>query len=94
MLPNLSGANMDRASFRQANLIGADLSETHMTRCRFNDANLSGANLTGAYASETHFTSVNFTGANLSNAGWFDIKIDNAIFQETIIPDLIFDEEE
>ncbi len=46
-----------------ANLTGADLSNTNLT-----DANLTGANLTNAYLSGTFLYRANLTNANLSSA--------------------------
>jgi len=73
LVPNLSGANLERANLyganlERANLYGADLSGANLYGANLSGANLDRANLDGANLYGADLYGANLSGANLERA--------------------------
>lgn len=64
---DLSGANLSRRFYREAQLDGYDLSGASLRYADLTGANLTGANLTGANLTQADLMFTDFTNANLTD---------------------------
>jgi uncharacterized protein YjbI with pentapeptide repeats len=90
-MPNdeLTGKNLDDASFAGSDLSDADLSHTSMRRAELKGANLRGATLAGADLHGARLDGVDLTGANLhdtdlTGASLHGVDLDQAATTEGI----------
>lgn len=75
---NLSGANIQNASFVGATLAGAKFCGCNLSNTNFEGADLSGANLSDTQLSGTVFADANLTGAKLDGAKLYDADFKDA----------------
>ncbi|MEM7066292.1 MAG: pentapeptide repeat-containing protein [Cyanobacteria bacterium P01_B01_bin.77] len=81
------GANLSRANFKQADLVGTDFTGCNLESTNFTAANLSGCNFTGANLAKS-----SFNGANLSEAIFTGANLAGTDFSSTVTSDAtIFD---
>ena len=103
VVPNLSGAKLERANLyganlsvadlsdadlSGANLVGANLSVADLSRAELDSANLSRADLTGANLSGANLVGANLRGANLIGAILSGADLSAAILGETFFTDV------
>jgi uncharacterized protein YjbI with pentapeptide repeats len=83
MVPDLSGASLDRANLQRADLSGATLSDANLSGAHLRKANLNGANLSRvdlglANISRARFYQADLSGARLSNTYAFGARLEGA----------------
>jgi hypothetical protein len=75
---NLSGARLEHADLREADLSGANLSGADLFQADFSKANLSGSNLNAAGLFQAGFSEADLSGANLSAADLYQANLSKA----------------
>lgn len=81
------GANLSRANFKQADLVGTDFTGCNLESTNFTAANLSSCNFTGA-----NLVKSSFNGADLSGAVFTGANLAGTDFSSTITSDAtVFD---
>lgn len=76
--PDLTYANLHRASLHRANLVHADLSAADLVTANFSAADLNTANLSAADLNAADLFSVDLTHANLTDANLFRADLTHA----------------
>jgi uncharacterized protein YjbI with pentapeptide repeats len=87
---NLEGADLSNTSFVRANLSGANLNNTNLTSANLTSANLNGASLKGANLTAAQVLSTVFIGADLTGACVQDWNFNEGTRLENVVCDYIY----
>ncbi|MGD9508383.1 MAG: pentapeptide repeat-containing protein [Geminicoccaceae bacterium] len=88
---DLSGGDLRDASFKRADLTGANLTNIQGRRAKFVSATMGGADLTGADLVQADFTNADLSGANLKSANLRGARLFQANLRGVDLTDAVLD---
>jgi uncharacterized protein YjbI with pentapeptide repeats len=88
---NISGGDLRDASFKRADLTGANLANIQARRAKFVSAAMGGTNLSGADLVQADLTNADLTGANLKGASLRNARLFQANLRGVDLTDAILD---
>lgn len=88
---NVSGGDLRDASFKRADLSGANLANIQGRRAKFVSASMAGANMSGADLVQADFTNADLSGANLKGANLRGARLFQANLRGVDLTDAVLD---